>query len=75
MERATRQSVVFKANLNHNRENAARSSASSAQVLRDVALRGVELWATGPSERLMTRCIEPVWIERDLFEKPWWEDE
>ena len=38
MERATWQSAVFKANLNHARENAARSAASNALVLRGVTL-------------------------------------
>jgi hypothetical protein len=45
MERATWQSAVFKVNLNDDRENAARSSASYAQVLRGVALMpGFRSW-------------------------------
>jgi hypothetical protein len=38
MERATWQNTVFKVNLNDDRENAARSSASNVQALRIVAL-------------------------------------
>jgi hypothetical protein len=40
MERATWQSAVFKVNLDDDRENAARSFVSNAQVLRGVELAG-----------------------------------
>jgi hypothetical protein len=38
MECATRQKTVFKVNMNHDWENAARSSALNVQVLRSIPL-------------------------------------
>ncbi len=46
IKHATCQSAVFKTNLNDDRENAARSSASNAQVLRGVASRAGQVFSS-----------------------------
>jgi hypothetical protein len=57
MECATRQNLVFKANLNRDRVNAARSSASIAQVLRVVVL-GAGKFSTRV-RKLVFQCMSP----------------
>ena len=61
MERATRQYPVFKANLNLDRENVARSSASIAQVLHFVALEAGQFFKLAALVKLV--AIRRPWIE------------